>query len=168
MRLRRRFMLEVGASPSRILFSARGTGSAGLGRGEIRSTSATGGGSRTALDLKVKREKNWAGKNSLWPKSTQLIKSANCPKQAVTSGSTDTGGSLGMTGSYFAALLPALLVLETPGAFSSSTRSSSEAISCWKILINNTASQKKLFFSWTFVGEQEVGLFFYFIFEKQW
>lgn len=57
MRLRRRFMLEVGASPSLILFCARGSGSAGLGRGEIRSTSATGGGSETALDLKVEKEK---------------------------------------------------------------------------------------------------------------
>lgn len=54
MRLRRRFMLEVGASPSLILFCARG--SAGLGRGEIRSTSAMGGGSKTALDLKVEKE----------------------------------------------------------------------------------------------------------------
>lgn len=50
-------MLGVGASPSLILFSARGSGSAGLGRGEIRSTSATGGGSETVLDLKEEREK---------------------------------------------------------------------------------------------------------------
>lgn len=55
-RLCRRFMLVVGASPSLILFRARGSGSAGLGRGEIRSTSATGRGSETVLDLKIKRK----------------------------------------------------------------------------------------------------------------
>lgn len=51
MRLRRRFLLLAGASPSLVLFDARGAGSAGLGRGEISSTSAMGSGFRTALDL---------------------------------------------------------------------------------------------------------------------
>lgn len=49
-------MLEVGASPSLILFSTRGSGSDGLGSGEIRSTSATRGGSKTALDLKEEKK----------------------------------------------------------------------------------------------------------------
>lgn len=47
-------MVGTGAS-SVILLSARG--SAGLGRGEIRSTSAMGTDSETALDLRVKRHK---------------------------------------------------------------------------------------------------------------
>lgn len=51
-------MLVVGASPSLILFTARGGGPAGLGRGESRSTSAMGGGSETILDLKIKKENN--------------------------------------------------------------------------------------------------------------
>lgn len=49
-------MPEVGASASLIIFCARGSGSAGLGRGEIRSTSATGGGSKTPLVLKVEKK----------------------------------------------------------------------------------------------------------------
>lgn len=58
-RLRRRFLLVVGTSPSVILFRARGSGSAGLGRGEIRSTSATGSGSTAGLDLKRRVNKRW-------------------------------------------------------------------------------------------------------------
>lgn len=53
MRLRRRFLPEeVGASPSFTFFCARGGGSAGLGSGEISSTSATGGSCGAALDLR--------------------------------------------------------------------------------------------------------------------
>lgn len=47
-------MEVAGASPL-ARFSTRGTGSAGLGRGEIRSTSATGRGSTIVLDLKEER-----------------------------------------------------------------------------------------------------------------
>lgn len=60
MRFRRRFLLEGGASPSLTLFCARGRGSAGLGKGEISSTSATGGGSEAVLDL----EEDKKGKTS--------------------------------------------------------------------------------------------------------
>lgn len=58
MRLRRRLVLEVGASAPLILRRARGTGSAGLGTGESTAASAMGGGSETVLDLKEEREKN--------------------------------------------------------------------------------------------------------------
>lgn len=47
-------MEVAGASPL-ARFCTRGTGSAGLGRGEIRSTSATGSGSTIVLDLKEER-----------------------------------------------------------------------------------------------------------------
>lgn len=46
-------MVEAGTSPSFVLFCGRG--SAGLGRGEIRSTSAVGGSFRTTLDLKMEQ-----------------------------------------------------------------------------------------------------------------
>lgn len=50
-------MVELtGASPL-ARFWARGSGSAGLGRGEIRSTSATGSGLTIVLDLKEERGK---------------------------------------------------------------------------------------------------------------
>lgn len=58
MRFRLRFLLEGGASPSLTLFCDRGRGSAGLGKGEISSTSATGGGSEAVLDLEEEKVKN--------------------------------------------------------------------------------------------------------------
>lgn len=56
-------MEVAGASPL-ARFCTRGTGSAGLGKGEIRSTSAAGSGSTIVLDLKEERNRESL---LLWP-----------------------------------------------------------------------------------------------------
>lgn len=50
-------MVELTGASTLARFWARGSESAGLGRGEIRSTSATGSGFTIVLDLKEEREK---------------------------------------------------------------------------------------------------------------
>lgn len=107
-RLCRRFLPVGGASPSMILFRARGSGSTGLGRGEIRSASATGRGAEAALDLRNEGKTRWA------------------------SGFSAGGVGLCFTqNAHLAGRLRALLV-ETPAALSTSASDSSEDILSWK------------------------------------
>ena len=100
-RLRRRFLPVVGTSPSIILLSALGSGSAGLGSGEIMSTSARGSGSETALDLAIKEEKEH--------RDEHLAVASSVARNCLTEDS------------YLAVRLPAFLGLETLAAFSRST-----------------------------------------------
>lgn len=101
-------MEVAGASPL-ARFCARGTGSAGLGRGEIRSTSATGSGSTIVLDLK----EEGAIKN-LYFFGPIMVRRVERYKE---------------TNTHFTVRLLGFLVLESPAAFSTSTWSSSEAVS---------------------------------------
>lgn len=130
MRLRLRLMPEAGTSPSLVLFCVRGCGSAGLGRGEIRSTSTTGGGSEKPLDLRVEKKEKlyegkrfytaWGSRNCGFEKKKLWLRKVWSPLKVLL-----------QCGSYLAARLPVFLVLETTAAFSSSTWSS-EATSSWE------------------------------------
>lgn len=50
-------MVVVGGASPKARLGARGARPAGLGRGEIRSTSATGSGFTIVLDLKEKKKR---------------------------------------------------------------------------------------------------------------
>lgn len=56
-------MVAVGGASPLARFRACGSGSTGLGRGEIRSTSATGSASTIVLDLKEEGKRA----SLLWP-----------------------------------------------------------------------------------------------------
>lgn len=64
-------MVVVGGASPKARLGARGARPAGLGRGEIRSTSATGSGFTIVLDLKEKKKKKKEEKSII----TSLVQS---------------------------------------------------------------------------------------------